>query len=47
MTYVGEHDTSKFNVMLEARSPAGKPFRFLAALEFIGDERKIRLITLF
>jgi hypothetical protein len=47
MTYVGEHDTAKFNVMLEARSPADKPFRFLAALEFIGDERKIRLITLF
>jgi hypothetical protein len=47
MTYTGEHDTAKFNVMLEARSGNGKPFRFLAALEFISDERKLRLITLF
>lgn len=47
MTYVGEHDTAKFNVMLEARSPANKPFRFLIALKFMGAERKIRLITLF
>jgi hypothetical protein len=47
MTYVSEHDTAKFNVMLEARSPTGKPFRFLAALELMGDVRKLRLITLF
>ena len=47
MSYVGAHDTAKFNVMLEARNPSDKPFRFLAALEFMGEQRRLRLITLF
>lgn len=46
MTYVGEHDTAKFNVMIEASGPSGS-FRILAALAYEPDKKTLRLITLF
>lgn len=46
MSYVGEHDTAKFNVMVEATGPSG-PFRVLAALAHESQLKRLRLITLF
>ena len=46
MSYVGEHDTAKFNVMIEAEGPNG-PFRILVALAYEAEHKRIRLVTLF
>lgn len=46
LSYVGEHNTAKFNVIVEASGPSG-PFRILAALAYESRIGRLRLITLF
>jgi hypothetical protein len=47
LTYMVEHDVMKFNVMLEVSHPGGGyPTRLIAALEYIPEDRLVRVITL-
>ncbi len=46
MTYLEEHDVMKFNIMLELGRTDGYPTRMTAALEYIPNEKILRVITL-
>lgn len=47
MSFEPEHNTTKFNVMLELPLEDHDPVRLLAALEYMADEKRLRLITLY
>lgn len=48
LSYIEEHDVAKFNLVLEVpRSTGGYPTRLLVALEYIPEEKILRVITLF
>lgn len=47
MTYTDEHDTTQFNVVLEAARPSGEQFRVTVGLEYIPLDKQLRVITLF
>lgn len=47
MAHDQQHNTTKFNVMLELPLADHEPVRLLAALEYIPDHKKLRLITLY
>lgn len=47
LSFDAEHDTTKFNVILELPSEDSAPVRLLAALEYQPDDKKLRLITLY
>ena len=47
LTYLAEHNVSKFNIMLEVpRSGGGYPTRLVAALEYRPEQKVLRVITL-
>ena len=47
MTYLAEHDVMKFNVMIEIpHSGGGYPTRVTVALEYLPEERLVRIITM-
>lgn len=47
MSYEPTHQTTKFNVILEVSDPAREErFRVLVALEYLADQKALRLITL-
>jgi hypothetical protein len=46
MDYLKEHDVMKFNIMLELGRRDGYPTRLTAALEYIPNEKILRVITL-
>jgi hypothetical protein len=47
MTYLAEHDVMKFNVMLEVPRPGGGyPTRITVALEYLPEDRLVRVITM-
>lgn len=47
MSYNEEHNTTKFNIVLEFKEARGKPSRHLLALEYIPDKKAVRLITFY
>ena len=47
MSYNEEHNTTKFNIVLEFQEVKGKPSRHLLALEYIHDKKAVRLITFY
>jgi hypothetical protein len=47
LEYLEEHDVMKFNIMLEIERPKGYPARMMAALEYIPNQKLLRVITLF
>ncbi|MGJ5004181.1 hypothetical protein ACQR10_22835 [Bradyrhizobium sp. HKCCYLRH2060] len=47
MTYIEEHSTVKFTIMLEFRRKDAKPSRHAVALEYLPDKKALRLITFF
>ncbi|AEM47113.1 hypothetical protein Acife_0942 [Acidithiobacillus ferrivorans SS3] len=47
LTYMVEHDVMKFNVMLEVpRTDGGYPTRLTVALEYLPEDKLVRVITL-
>lgn len=47
LTYLSEHDVMKFNVLIEIpRKHGGYPTRLTAALEYLPEEKLVRVITL-
>lgn len=46
LTYLEEHDVMKFNLLLEIPRPYGYPARLTVALEYIPENRALRVITL-
>jgi len=47
MAHDSQHNTTKFNVMLELPVKGHNSVRLLAALEYIPDQKRLRLITLY
>lgn len=48
MAYDEEHETSKFDVLLEIRRDASSsPFRVMIALEYLPAENELRVIPLY
>lgn len=47
LSFEAEHNTTKFNVIIELPFEDADPVRLLAALEYKPDDRKLRLITLY
>ncbi len=47
MMYLEEHNTVKFNIVLEFRRKDAKPSRHVVALEYMPDKKALRLITFF
>jgi hypothetical protein len=47
MAYCEKHHTTQFNIILEATAPDTKPFRVLVGLEYIPNDKRLRLITMF
>lgn len=47
LSFEAEHNTTKFNVIVELPFENSDPVRLLAALEYKPDEKKLRLITLY
>lgn len=46
MTYLEEHGTTKFNILIEKEVSEGLPIRIMVALEYMPEHRKLRLITM-
>jgi len=46
LTYLEEHDVMKFNIMLELAHAEGYPTRMTAALEYMPNQKSLRVITL-
>ena len=47
MTYDSEHDTTKFDIVLEVHpADSAPPVRVLVALEYMPEQKRLRLITL-
>ncbi|WP_415900621.1 hypothetical protein [Neptuniibacter sp. QD48_11] len=46
LTHLKEHATTKFNILIEKLVSNGPPVRLMVALEYIPNERKLRLITM-
>ncbi|MGC3834966.1 hypothetical protein ACPSKX_12280 [Moritella viscosa] len=46
MTYLEEHGTAKFNVLIEKEVSDGMAIRLMVALEYMPIDRKLRLITM-
>lgn len=46
LVYLEEHDVMKFNIMLEVERAEGYPTRMTAALEYMPDQKTLRVITL-
>ncbi|ENG3801786.1 hypothetical protein [Proteus mirabilis] len=46
MTYLEEYGTSKFNIMLEKELSDGQKIRLMLALEYMPQDKKLRLITM-
>jgi len=46
LVYLEEHDVMKFNIMLELEREEGYPTRMTAALEYMPNQKSLRVITL-
>jgi len=46
LTYLEEHNVLKFNIMLEFEREEGYPTRMTAVLEYVPDNKSLRIITL-
>jgi hypothetical protein len=47
MAYDKQHGTSKFDILLEVRPSRSERFRVMIALEYLPDDRELRVITLY
>jgi hypothetical protein len=47
MSYLAEHNVTKFSIVIEVAGKEGRPFRLMAALEYRPDEKVLRLVTLY
>lgn len=47
LSYLPDHDVTKFNIIVEHKNDDGKPIRLLAGLEYRPEAKKVRLITLY
>jgi hypothetical protein len=47
MSYIEEHDVTKFNIIIEISKNDQSRFRILGAFEYMPKEQKLRLITLY
>lgn len=47
MMYLEEHDTVKFNIMVEFREEDAKPSRHVVALKYMHNKKALQLITFF
>ena len=46
LVYLEEHDVMKFNILLEVERPEGYPTRMTASLEYMPNQKSLRVITL-
>lgn len=47
MSYLEEHNVTKFSIIIEVEGKDGHPFRLMAALDYRPDDKILRLVTLY
>lgn len=47
MSYLAEHNVTKFSIVIEVPDEVGEPFRLMAALEYRPDDKVLRLLTFY
>ena len=47
MSYLAEHNVTKFSIIIEVPDEDGEPFRLMAALEYQPDDKVLRLLTFY
>lgn len=47
MSYLAEHNVTKFNIVIEIPGKDEHPFRLMAALEYRPDDKALRLVTFY
>ncbi len=47
MSYLEEHNVTKFNILIEIVRKGGEPFRLMAALDYRPDDKVLKLITFY
>lgn len=47
MSYLAEHKVTKFSIIIEVVDAGGEPFRLMAALEYLPNDKVLRMLTFY
>lgn len=47
MSYLADHKVTKFSIIIEVVDAGGEPFRLMAALEYLPNDKVLRLLTFY